>query len=72
MELAKTEAEQKLAVNSHLRYNEKIFLNKKGHTQAFKSVTRDKRDHVPDGRGLQWEQMPCVGHYKPKMDYPDK
>jgi hypothetical protein len=63
IQLLKQETEEKLAHNSFLRYNEKIFLNKKGHTPEFKSITRSKRNHVPDGKGLPWETTPCVGHY---------
>jgi hypothetical protein len=61
-----------MASNALLRYNEKIFLNKKNHTAAFKSITRKKRDHVPDGKGLNLDQQPCVGHYTCKYHFVEK
>ena len=47
--------EEKQAVNSRLRYNEKLYLNKKNATATFKSITRTKRDHVADGKGLSFD-----------------
>ena len=37
-----------------------------GHSSSFKSVTRNKRDHVADGKGIKIVNVPGVGHYKPK------
>jgi hypothetical protein len=66
------EPEQKSAINQKLRYNEKLYLNRKNASAAFKSITREKRNHVPDGKGLKWEQVPPMGHYTAKYDYVHK
>ena len=41
-------------------------MNRKNASASFKAITRQKRDHVPDGKGLKWEQPPPIGHYTAK------
>ena len=47
--------------NPRLRYNEKLQLNRKGTTAAFRSMTRTKRNHVPDGQGVIRDEVPDIG-----------
>ena len=48
-ELSALEQSQQVKVNSNLRYQEQLHLNKKGYQSCFKSITRKKRDHLLDG-----------------------
>ena len=41
-------------------------LNRKGHTQAFKAITRGKKDSILDGTGTALEPKPCPGQYNPR------
>jgi hypothetical protein len=66
-EKVKAESEKLLEHNSRLRYNEKLNLNRKNATATFKSITRTKRNHMADGKGLRLEQMPHVGQYNSKF-----
>ena len=63
-EVFKAQRENKL-----LRYHEWLILNRKGHTQAFKSVTRGKRDSLLDGTGVAHEPKPCPGQYRPRFGF---
>ena len=47
-------------------------LNRNGHTQAFKAITRRKRDSMLDGSGVAIEQKPPPGQYRPIYAYVDK
>lgn len=60
--------EQKIEVNTKLRYNEKLQLKRKGVTAAFRSMTRAKRNHVPDGLGVVRDEVPEIGQYPVKYD----
>ncbi len=60
--------DQKVEINTRLRYNEKLHLNIKGTTAAFKSMTRAKRNHVPDGHGVVKDEVPEIGKYPVKFD----
>ena len=51
----KSETEGRSEHDSRLRYNEKLYLNRKHASAVFKSVTRTKRNHVPDGYGIPYE-----------------
>ena len=53
--------------NKLLRYHEWLRLNRKGHTQAFKAITRGKRDAMLDGTGVALEPKPCPGQYRPRF-----
>ena len=55
-----------MKVNSNLRYNEKLNLNRKGYQDVFKSVTRAKRDTLPDGKSNNIDRVPPPAYYKPK------
>lgn len=72
MEEMRADAEQRLQVDTRLRYNEKIYLNRKGHSAEFKSITRQKRNNVPDGTGFLREATPAVGSYRMKHKFQDK
>ena len=51
-----------------LRYCEMLNLNRKGHTHAFKAITRRKRDSTLDGSGVaQDEPKPSLGQYRPRF-----
>jgi len=67
---AQTANKNELSVtyNPRLRYNEKLQLNKFGATAAFKSMTRTKRNHVPDGQGIVRDEVPDMGKYPVKFD----
>ena len=60
-----------LKVNSNLRYNEKLNLNRKGHQAVFKSVTRAKRDTLPDGKANVIDRVPPPAYYKPRYGVVD-
>ena len=49
-----------------LRYKEQLFLNRKGYSQTFKSVTREKRNNILDGSGTVKDPSPSLGHYRPR------
>lgn len=55
-----------MKVNSNLRYNEKLNLNRKGYQAIFKSVTRAKRDTLADGFSNVIDRVPPPAYYKPK------
>jgi len=55
-------------VNTKLRYNEKLHLKRKGATAAFRSMTRLKRNHLPDGLGVLRDEVPDIGQYPVKYD----
>lgn len=52
---------QKIECNPNVRYNEKLFLKRKGVTAAFRGMTRAKRDHIPDGLGDVKDEVPDAG-----------
>jgi len=66
--LAAGSVEQKIEINTRLRYNEKLQLNRKGTSASFKSMTRAKRNHVPDGQGVVKDEVPEIGQYPVKYD----
>ena len=51
-------------MNSRMNYIEKLNLNRKGHTSAFKAVTRTKREMI-----LARDKNPAVGKYNPKFEF---
>lgn len=54
--------------NACLRYQERLYLNRKGYQPAFKAVTREKRNNQLDGnKGTEahHQEAPAVGHYRP-------
>lgn len=53
-------------MNTNLRYNERLNLNRKGYQAVFKSVTRAKRDTLPDGKTNNIDRVPPPAYYKPK------
>jgi len=67
-QLLKDEASQKHLINNRLRYNERINLNRKGATASFKSMTRAKRNHIPDGKGEIRDEVPDAGQYPVKYN----
>lgn len=46
-----------------LRYYEKLDLNKKDASQTFKAITRTKREHVADGKGVIKDKGPDLTKY---------
>ena len=70
--LASTKEQYKAEKNKLLRYNETLKLNRKGHSQAFKAVTRMKRDAMLDGTGTQKDKVPPLGHYRPQFEALEK
>ena len=52
--------------NNNLRYNEKLNLNRKGCQAVFKSITRAKRDTLPDGKSNNIDRVPPPAYYKPR------
>ena len=64
----KAKNEEKTPVNTYLRYNEKLNLNRKNAQAVFKSMTRIKRDHIADGRGVIRDKVPDVGKYTTKVE----
>ena len=60
-QLNQAQMDIKIEVNTKLRYNEKLQLKRKGATAAFKSMTRAKRNHVPDGLGVVKDEVPDIG-----------
>lgn len=60
---AREKEETKNVRSIRFRYVEKLNLNRKGHSAAFKSVTRLKREN-----NYAKEKTPAVGHYTPKFE----
>ena len=60
--------------NKLLRYNEKLYLNRQGYQPWAKSVTRDKRNHMIEGKlygkgnGPIILNGPPVAHYTPSYN----
>lgn len=56
--------------NPLLRYQEKLNLNKKNSSATFRSMTREKRNYIADGRGIVHvnDQPPPVGKYTTRIE----
>ena len=51
-----------------LRYNEPLKLNRKGHQAIFRSITRNKRNNLADGKNGHLDKTPDAAYYKPKLN----
>lgn len=75
-DLDKKEAEDAkkgaVPMNSNLRYQEMLNLDRKGYQAIFKSITRKKRDNQLDGTNHALNKVPAVAQYKPKYKVIDK
>ena len=54
-------------VNLYLRYQEKLKLNRKGHSASFKTITRTKRNNLVDGFN-PIEKVPPIAYYRPNYN----
>lgn len=63
---------EKNAVEPHisclLRYQEPLWLNRKGHQPQFKSITREKRNHLADGKNGTLDKTPVCTKYRPNYN----
>jgi|TARA_B110000285_G_scaffold173967_1_gene195008 hypothetical protein len=66
------QAKQSSVVNNNLRYQELLYLNRKGYDPTFKGITRKKRDTLLDGKNPGTDKIPPVAHYKPRYTVVDK